>query len=247
MPVGIGDEADRRVERQFRPDGRHCLRIIRQHGLKTHQRIKQDKTEKVEEQHGKRIGRPVLLFALACSGKGIEAALDRHKNRRKQGAFTTKNTRHIEAERLHQRKNDPAKQQNLKPSIEGHCIELSIAAASRSEAFGANESIGEIGGDKDGDGTAEDIVEYHRSLRLKPVAGARIGKAEGEKHRRCADQNKVHHDGTPFFHEEPDRKKSAAMWDVAFHSFWLRKGTPSLPEQKNAPEPHKGSRRPQRE
>ena len=31
-----------------------------------------------------------------------------------------KDARHIEAERLHQRKNDPAKQQNLKPSIEGH-------------------------------------------------------------------------------------------------------------------------------
>ncbi|CUX59138.1 hypothetical protein AGR5A_Lc70159 [Agrobacterium genomosp. 5 str. CFBP 6626] len=50
-------------------------------------------------------------------------------------------------------------------------------------------------------------------------------------------------DGTPFLTEEPDRKKSAVMWDVAFHSFWLEKGTPSLPAQKNAPEPHKGSRR----
>ena len=102
-------------------------------------------------------------------------------------------------------------------------ISATRTAASRSEAFGANESIGEIGGDKDRDGAAQDIVECHRSLRLKPVAGARIGKAEGEKHRGCADQNNIHHRWDSFLFEEPDRKKSAVMWDVAFHSFWLRR------------------------
>ena len=126
LPVGIGDEADCRVEGEFRPDCRHSFRIIWQSGLKTHQDIKQDKTEKVEEEHGKRIGRPVLFFAPTRPGKGIKAALDGCENRRKQGAFATKDTRHIEAERLHQRDNDPAEKQDLKPSIEGHGIELSI-------------------------------------------------------------------------------------------------------------------------
>ena len=114
-------------------------------------------------------------------------------------------------------------------------ISATRTAASRSEAFGANESISEIGGDKDGDDTAQDIIEYHRGLRLKPVAGAGIGKAEGEKHRRCADQNKIHHRWDSFFIWEPDRKKSAVMWDVAFHSFWLRREHHPFPHRRMHP------------
>jgi len=56
-----------------------------------------------------------------------------------------------------------------------------------SEAFGADESVGEVECEKDGNGTAEHIVEYHRSLLLEPVAGAGVGEAQGEEDDRRAD------------------------------------------------------------
>jgi hypothetical protein len=69
--------------------------------------------------------------------------------------------------------------------------------AASSEAFWPNESVGQVNGEKDGDGTAKDIVEQHRVLSSQPVAGLRVGKAEGEEDDRCADKNDVdHHSGS---------------------------------------------------
>ena len=51
-----------------------------------------------------------------------------------------------------------------------------------SETFWADESVGEVDGEKHGHGTAQDIIESHRFLLSKPVTGARIGKAKPEKY-----------------------------------------------------------------
>ncbi len=64
----------------------------------------------------------MLLLTLACSSKRIKSALDGYENRRQHGPLAIEDTHHIEAEQLHQRKDDPAEKQDLKPSIEGHGI-----------------------------------------------------------------------------------------------------------------------------
>jgi hypothetical protein len=98
--------------------------------------------------------------------------------------------------------------------------------AASSEAFWPNESVGQVNGEKDGDGTAEDIVEQHRVLSSQPVAGLRVGKAEGEEDDRCADKNDVeHHPGSFGFgrtrqakRRRPDgrHRESFLAWRVSF-------------------------------
>ena len=64
LPVGVGDEAHRRVEREILGDGGLLGRIERQSCLQAHQHIKDEKAADVEQQHRDRIGYRMLLMAL---------------------------------------------------------------------------------------------------------------------------------------------------------------------------------------
>ena len=54
LPIGVGDEADRRVERQIGRHGRLFGRIERQHGLNAHQPVEDEKAADMEQQHADR-------------------------------------------------------------------------------------------------------------------------------------------------------------------------------------------------
>ena len=81
----------------------HALRIERQQALQAQQGIEDEETADMEEQHGDRVGEPILLALLVDAAEPIEAALDRPKDRREKSPFAVEDGRHVPAERLHQR------------------------------------------------------------------------------------------------------------------------------------------------
>ena len=120
LPVGVGDEAHRRVEREVLGDRRLPGRIERQQGLEAQQRVEDQKAADVEEQHGDRVGEPVLLARLVDAAGPVERGLDRPQHRRQEGALAVEHARHVAAERLHQRDDDRAIEQDLNPADDGH-------------------------------------------------------------------------------------------------------------------------------
>ena len=84
LPVGVGDEADRRVEGEIGRDGVEALRIERQHVLQPLQRIEREEADDREGDHRDRISEPALLARLVDAGEPIEAALDRPQDRREE-------------------------------------------------------------------------------------------------------------------------------------------------------------------
>ena len=81
LPVGVGDEAHRRVEGEIRRHRRLLGRIERQHRLEAHQRVEDEKAADVEEQHGDRVGEPMLLALLVDAAEPVERGLDRPQDR----------------------------------------------------------------------------------------------------------------------------------------------------------------------
>ena len=120
LPVGVGDEAHGGVEGEIGWHRRLVGRIERQHGLQAHQRIEDKKAADVEQQHGDRVGEPMLLALRVDAADPIEHGFDRAQHRRQEGALAVEDARHVAAERLHQRDDDRAIEQDLNPTDEGH-------------------------------------------------------------------------------------------------------------------------------
>ena len=98
LPVGIGDEAHRRVERQILGDGGLLGRIERQSRLQAHQGVKNEKAADMEQQHADRIGHGMLLLPLVDAGDLVDHELDRPQDRRQERALAVEDARHIGAE-----------------------------------------------------------------------------------------------------------------------------------------------------
>jgi hypothetical protein len=113
--------------------------------------------------------------------------------------------------------------------------------AASSEAFWPNESVGQVNGEKDGDGTAKDIVQQHRVLSSQPVAGLRVGKAEGEKDDRCADKNDVDHHSGSFGLGDARQAKGAVQKGDTKKAFW-RGEHPSISRVRYGAKPDRHSR-----
>ena len=122
LPVGVGDEADRGVEGQVLGDGGLFGRIERQHRLQPHYRIDDEKAADMEQQHGDRIGQPMLLALLVDAADPVKPGLDRPQDRREERALAIEDARHVPAERFDQRDDDRAVQNNLNPADGGHGI-----------------------------------------------------------------------------------------------------------------------------
>jgi hypothetical protein len=79
LPVGVGDEAGRSVERERRSDRAESLRIERQDALQSLDGVERKKTDDRESDHRNRIDEGALLLRLVDARETIEAALDRQK------------------------------------------------------------------------------------------------------------------------------------------------------------------------
>ena len=72
----------------------------------------------MEQQHGDRVGQPVLLALFVDAARPVERRLDRPQHRRKKRALAVEHPRHVPAERLHQRDDDRAIKNDLNPADE---------------------------------------------------------------------------------------------------------------------------------
>ena len=116
LPVGVGDEADRRIERQIRRHRRLLGRIERQQRLEAHQRIENEKAADMKQQHADRVGQPTLFAFLVDARRAVERQLDRPQNRREKGAFAVEHARHVAAEHRRDRDDDRAIKQRFESS-----------------------------------------------------------------------------------------------------------------------------------
>ena len=72
----------------------------------------------MEQQHGDRIGQPVLLTRFVDAGEPVKRDFDRPQDRRQKRPFAVEHPRHEPAERLHQRDDDGAIERDLNPADE---------------------------------------------------------------------------------------------------------------------------------
>ena len=73
-----------------------------------HQHVKDEKAADVEQQHGDRVGQPMLLALLVDAAEPIQSRLDRPQDRRQECALAVEDARHVPAERRHERDDDRA-------------------------------------------------------------------------------------------------------------------------------------------
>jgi hypothetical protein len=77
LPVGIGDEADRGIERRVGRDPGLPLRVERQIVLHPLQPVEHEETDDLRQQHADAVGQPMLLLALVDAAERVNSPLDR--------------------------------------------------------------------------------------------------------------------------------------------------------------------------
>ena len=87
LPIGVGDEAHRRVEGEVGGNPAKALRIERQIGLEPLQGVERRKSDHAEGQHRHRVGKPVLLPRRINAGESVEDALNGRERGREQAAL----------------------------------------------------------------------------------------------------------------------------------------------------------------
>ncbi len=130
LPVGVGDEADRGIERGVGRDLAQRLRVERQHGLQPLQRVEDQESEKAEGQHGDAVGRPMLLDRGIDSGDAVENALDRAEDRMQECPLAGEDAGHPAAQRFGQQDDDDREDGDLDPAVDCHgSVPKSVPAA----------------------------------------------------------------------------------------------------------------------
>ena len=97
-------------------DRRLIGRIERQYRLQPHQAINDEEAADMEQQHGDRIGQPVLFALLVDAADPVEPALERAQDRRKNGRLAAEDAGHVPAERFYQRDHDGADTEEFESS-----------------------------------------------------------------------------------------------------------------------------------
>ncbi len=107
LPVGIGNETDRRVQRKIGRDPREMLGIQGQHTLQPLQHVQDNSAHQIKQQHGNAIARPGLFGLRIDSAKLVKRAFE-------SGRFVAgKDARHEGADRLYQQHDNDAEKHDL--------------------------------------------------------------------------------------------------------------------------------------
>ena len=120
LPVGISDEADRRVERQVRGRALKTLRIERQQVLEPEDQIEHDEAGHAEHQHGDAVAEPVLALGRIDPESAVEDTLHRSQHRIEPGLSALPDPRQIGAEGNPQGDRDGDGDENLAPASRVH-------------------------------------------------------------------------------------------------------------------------------
>jgi hypothetical protein len=123
LPVRIGGEADGGVPREIRCRRAKTLRVERKKTLQPLDGVDGENADTIEEQHGRRIGRPLHL-ARALIGrdaaKPVYCALDPTERPFEEERLALVDSRHIGAERLGRRDDRDEGEQNLRVTSDAH-------------------------------------------------------------------------------------------------------------------------------
>ena len=156
LPIGVGGEADSGIESEVWCHGRHARRVERQQPLEAHERVDAQEARGVEQQHGDRIGDPMLLARLVDPGDSVKPALDGAEHRRQERPLALEHSCHETAERNDERGEDREIDRDLNPAINGH--------GSLLELLGPEQRVGEVDEEAGGHDAGEPIVEDHGCL-----------------------------------------------------------------------------------
>ena len=137
LPVGVGDEADRGVEREIGPDRILARRIERQQVLQPLQPVQRDEAGERERQHGDRVGDPVLFLRLVDAAQPVDAALHRPQHDRQRRALAAEYAGHVAAEGAGDQQQQHAIQRDLQPSVDRHVSQPSGVRCSRTTCGGS--------------------------------------------------------------------------------------------------------------
>ena len=85
LPIGVGDEAHRRVEGEVGGNAAKALRVERQIGLKPLQGVERRKSNDAEGEHRHRVGKPVLLARWIDAREPVEERAQRARARERAG------------------------------------------------------------------------------------------------------------------------------------------------------------------
>ena len=77
LPIGVGDEAHRRVKCEVRRHRVEAARVQREKALQPLQGVEREESGDGKDDHCDRIGEPVLLARRVNPGQAVKAALDR--------------------------------------------------------------------------------------------------------------------------------------------------------------------------
>ena len=120
LPVGVGDEAHRRVEGEAFFHRGLALRVEGQYRLQSLQCIERQEPGNAEKQHRHCICHPMLVLLFIDAAGPIDGAFDWPQDRVKGRSLAGKDTRHIAAERLRQQRDEQHKNRDLDPAVRSH-------------------------------------------------------------------------------------------------------------------------------
>jgi len=120
LPVRVGNEAHRGVERQHLLHPGLPLGVERQIPLQALQRVERREADDAEKQHRHSIAAPGQLLGLIDAATPIDEAFDRTQQRAQGCPLACEHAGHVAAERPRDRDDDQAKERDLQPSIAGH-------------------------------------------------------------------------------------------------------------------------------
>ncbi len=120
LPIGVGDEAHRRIEGEIGRDRIEMLRIEGKDRLQALQGVKGEEARQTEGEHGEAVALPVLLLIFLDAAQRIDCPLEGPQWKRQKSALAFEDAGHIIAERLHEEDDHRAKKRDLNKTIDGH-------------------------------------------------------------------------------------------------------------------------------
>ena len=116
LPVGVGDEAARRVEGEVGRDGVKAARIERQHVLEALQRVERQEAYDRKGDHRHGVGEPVLLTLRIDAGQPVKPSLDGRENRAQNIAIALEDARQKAAQRDRRDHDERKYERDLRPA-----------------------------------------------------------------------------------------------------------------------------------
>ncbi len=121
LPVRVGAEADRGVERDARIDGGQVVRIAGQVRLQSLERVHDEDAEHVEHHRGDRVLLPRLFLIGPDPEQLVEQPLERTEHPLRDPGLARIDPRHVRAQRDAERDEDDGVEDDLSDAGGGHC------------------------------------------------------------------------------------------------------------------------------